>query len=188
VVTAPDARRRAEDDLRHLARLQVRAGLQSPETALAELVEAIEVELPGTDSRVLARAWVAVETAALRVDAARWPQPTGHDRLVGALTDLRGRGVIVQPGVADREAARHGMPEQAPGEVLRGVLWFTGPDVWHSIDHGRLEVNLSYPDLTDVAPGDDLLAGVLRVLERHGVPAAFERGRLALSVTWQARP
>ena len=80
------------------------------------------------------------------------------------------------------------MPEQPPGEVVRGVLWFTGPDVWHSIDHGRLEINLSHPDLTDVAPGDDLLAGVLRVLERHGVPAAFERGRLALSVTWQARP
>ncbi|WP_101524615.1 DUF6891 domain-containing protein [Nocardioides houyundeii] len=183
-MTEPDARRRAEDGLRHLARLQVRTGLHPPETVLAELVEAIEVELPGTDPQVLARAWIAAETAALRAEAARWPEVTGHDRLVSALTDLRNRGVAVRAGVADRAAAGRDLD---PGE-LRGVLWFTHPDVWHSLDHGVLEVTLCHPDLTDAVPGDDLLSGVLRVLARHQVPAAFERGRLLLSVTWQARP
>ena len=61
----PDARRRAEDELRALARQYVRVAALRPADMQRELAEAIDVELPGTDAEILARAWIAGEQAAL---------------------------------------------------------------------------------------------------------------------------
>ena len=53
------AKRSPEDELQDWARLQVRAGFLDEGRMRAEVVSAIEAEMPGLDAGVLARAWLA---------------------------------------------------------------------------------------------------------------------------------
>ena len=73
------AKRSPEDELQDWARLQVRAGFLDEGRMRAEVVSAIEAEMPGLDAGVLARAWLAGAAADLRRESATWPAETDHD-------------------------------------------------------------------------------------------------------------
>lgn len=183
------ARERAEQDLRDFARLQVRAGLLSEQDALREVVEAITAELPGIDSQVLARAWLAKARADLRSEQAEWPEITDYDRLQLVFAECESHDVPVMQGVDDHWAAKARLELLAgEGRQPRGLAWFTAPDVWHAIDDGMLEVNLWHGTTANVAPGDSLLDAVLSCFGRHGLKAHFDEGRIEVAAHWHRRP
>jgi len=175
--------------VREFVRSCVRAGLLDEPQLYAEVVLAIGAELPSRahEADVLARFWVEEDRADLARDAASWPAVTDHDRLQAALAELGQRDVAVLRGCEDHWSAAALLAERA-GRPARGVLWFTPTDVWHAIDEGMLEVNLWHGDTANVAPGDELLADVLAVLEEHGLAARFDEGRIEVSMLWQRRP
>lgn len=179
------SRRSAEDDLRDFARLQVRAGLLDDATAEREVRDAVAAELPGTDSDVLARAWLAAARKELLAEQATWPEQTDHDRLVGVFEECEAHGVRVLQGVDDHWTAQAALDRA--GGTLEGVLWFTQPDVWHAIDHGMLEVNLWHASGANAAPGDALLASVVACFARHGLEAHFDEGRIEVAAHWHRR-
>ncbi len=177
-------RRPPEDELQEFARLQVRAGLLDEEAARREVREAIDAELPGRDSDVLARAWLAGARRELAEEQAAWPDVTDHDRLGQVFAECEEHGVRVLQGIDDHWAAK---AELERSDSLRGVLWFTPPDVWHAIDHGMLEVNLWHASGANAAPGDLLLDSVLACFDRHGLRAVFDEGRIEVRAHWQRR-
>lgn len=182
------ARERLEADLQDFARLQVRAGLLSEAEALREVVEAITAELPGIDSQVLARAWLAKARADLRTEQAAWPEVTDYDRLQLAFAECESHDVPVMQGVDDHWAVKARLDLLAgEGRPPRGLAWFTAPDVWHAIDDGMLEVNLWHGTTANVAPGDSLLDAVLSCFGRHGLEAHFDEGRIEVSAHWRRR-
>ena len=75
----------------------------------------------------------------------------------------------------------------AAGTPPRGIAWFTPPDIWHAVDEGMLEVNLWHGTTANVAPGDTLLDDVLGVLEKHGLEAHFDEGRIEVNAHWHKR-
>ncbi|KRF11492.1 hypothetical protein ASG90_17320 [Nocardioides sp. Soil797] len=193
------ARRTPEEELVDFARLQVRAGLLSPERQLAEVVEATKAEMPETDAPLMARAWLAAAAKSLTADAAGWPAITDYDKLQAALAECSSHGVLVLQGVEDHWAAKEALSSSSSssssssvssgsGEGLRGVIWFTHPDVWHAIDEGMLEVNLWHASTANAAPGDHLLEAVLSCFSRHGLSAKFDEGRIEVSAFWHRRP
>lgn len=178
---------RVEAELRDFARLQVYAGLLDEGARRTAVSDAIRAELPqqATNADVLARAWLARAAADLSADAQRWPTPTDADRLDRALAECEEHHVAVLPGVADQQAATRALGEH-PG--LRGALWFTPQDVWHAIDHGVLELTLWHADGAAVLPDDPLMAAVTACMDRHGIPARAEGGRVQVRCQWQRRP
>ena len=97
-------------------------------------------------------------------------------------------GVLALQGVEDHWEAKKLLQERASeGDPARGVAWFTPPDVWHAVDHGMLEVNVWHGDTANVEPGDELLDLVLGVLEKHGLAAHFDEGRIEVSAHWHRR-
>jgi hypothetical protein len=115
-----------------------------------------------------------------------WPERTDVDRLEDALAECEQHGVLVQRGVEDHWAVKRSLGERS-GDGLRGALWFTPPDVWHAVDHGMLELNLWHADTANAAPGDPLLDAVLSCLQRHGLAARFDEGRIEVACRWQRR-
>ncbi|PVG82856.1 hypothetical protein DDE18_10900 [Nocardioides gansuensis] len=182
---APGRVERAERELRDFARLQVRAGLLSPEAQYAEVSAAVAAELPHTDASVLARAWLAAARKELDAEAAGWPAVTDHDRLAAVFAECTEHDVPVLQGVEDHWVAKRFLDAADPKP--RGVVWFTQPDVWHAIDEGMLEVNLWHGDTANAAPGDPLLTAVLSCFERHGLRAHFDEGRIEVAAHWQRR-
>lgn len=176
---------RAERELRAFARLQLRAGLTSDAEQLQEVTEAVAAEMPHTDAGIMARGWLAAARKELLAEQQHWPAQTDVDKLRAAFAECRSHGVELLAGVADHWAARALLDER--GASLRGVLWFTQPDVWHAIDHGMLEVNLWHSTGANAAPGDVLLDGVLGCLQRHGLSAHFDEGRIEVAARWQRR-
>ena len=61
------------------------------------------------------------------------------------------------------------------------------PGVWHAVDEGMLEVNVWHGSTANAAPGDELLDHVLGVLEKHGLAAHFDEGRIEVSAHWHKR-
>jgi hypothetical protein len=181
----PVARRSTEDELRDFARLQVRAGLLSPEQQYDEVSAAVAAEMPATDASVLARAWLAAARQELEREQSEWPATTDHDRLQAAFAECAAHDVPVLQGVEDHWVAKRHLDEADPAP--RGVAWFTAPDVWHAIDDGMLEVNLWHGTTANVAPGDHLLDAVLSCFGRHGLRARFDEGRIEVDVHWQRR-
>lgn len=178
-------RRPVEEDLQDFARLQVRAGLLSAADQEREVVEAVTAELPHLDASLLARAWLAGARRDLLAEQEGWPASTDHDRLQAAFAECVANGVPVLQGVEDHWRAKAEL-ESAPADV-RGVVWFTQPDVWHAIDEGMLEINLWHVSGANVAPGDHLLDAVVSCLERHGLRAHFDEGRIEVAAHWQRR-
>ena len=76
----------------------------------------------------------------------------------------------------------------AEGSRPRGIAYFTPTDVWHAVEHQMLEVNVWHGDSANVMDTDQLLADVIAVFERHGLPAHFDEGRIEVTVRWQRRP
>ncbi len=182
-------RRSPEDELQDWARLQVRAGLLDEPRMRAEVVSAIEAELPGVDATVLARAWLGGASAQLRRESLAWPAETDHDRLVAVFAECEEHDVPVLQGVEDHWAAKAELTRRtAEGRTPRGIAWFTAADVWHAVDEGMLEVNLWHGSTANAAPGDQLLTAVLSCFERHGLAAHFDEGRIEVAARWQRRP
>jgi hypothetical protein len=181
--------RAPEEELQDYARLQVRAGFLDDATMRVEVVSAIEAEMPGIEADILARAWLGGARAQLRKDAATWPEETDYDRLQAAFAECAEHQVPVLQGVEDHWSAQAELDRlAAAGHSPRGIAWFTAADVWHAVDEGMLEVNLWHGNSANAAPGDALLDAVVTCLDRHGLPAHFDEGRIEVSAHWQRRP
>ena len=182
-------KRAPEDELQDWARLQVRAGFLDDETMRAEVVSAIESELPGIEADILARAWLAGAQAQLRQEAATWPDRTDYDRLQATFAECEQHQVRVLQGVGDHWSVKAELDRLAgAGDTPRGIAWFTAADVWHAVDEGMLEVNLWHGNTANAAPGDALLDAVVSCLGRHGLSAHYDEGRIEVSAHWQRRP
>ncbi|MGI8702859.1 MAG: DUF6891 domain-containing protein [Nocardioidaceae bacterium] len=178
------------DQLRTFARCQVWSGYRTDAEVRAEVYDAARAE-----ERDPARAQALTDAvlAAARQDlleASRvWPASTPYDRLQSAFAELRGRDVVVLEAVDDHWAAHERLAEdRAGGRPPRGIAYFTHPDVWHAVEHGMLELNVWHGTTANVAPGDELLDLLLRVLHEHGIAAVFDEGRIEATVAWQRRP
>lgn len=178
------SRRPVTDELREFARLQVRAGLLGHEAQHREVRDAVAAELGPAEAGEQAARWLAEAEAELRDEQGSWPGVTDHDRLEEAFAALDALHVPVLQGVDDHWRARDLLADE---KGLRGVLWFTQPDVWHAIDEGMLEINLWHASGANAAPGDELLDEVIAVLERHGLKARFDEGRIEVAAHWQRR-
>src|SRR4029077_2849523 len=96
----------------------------------AEVVSAIEAEMPGLDAGVLARAWLAGAAADLRRESARGPAETDHDRLQAVFVEGAEHDVPVLQGVEDHWAAKAELDRRtAEGSTPRALAWFTAADV-----------------------------------------------------------
>jgi hypothetical protein len=180
----------AEDHVREFARACVRAGLLSTDGLHAEVVAAIRQELPqrAGEADALATAWTDEAREQLRVDQESWPEATDYERLQSAFEELALDDVVVLQGCEDHWAAKRLIEERtAAGAAPCGVAWFTPPDVWHAVDEGMLEVNLWHGTTANAAPGDALLDDVLGVLEKHGLAARFDEGRIEVDAHWHRR-
>jgi hypothetical protein len=180
----------AEQHVREFARACVRAGLLSSDELHDEVVQAVRGELPerADEADDVATAWIDEAREELRVDQQSWPEATDHERLQSAFGELELADVVVLQGCEDHWAAKAVLDERAAaGDPPRGIAWFTPPDVWHAVDEGMLEVNLWHGTTANVAPGDELLDHVLGVLEKHGLDAHFDEGRIEVSAHWHKR-
>jgi hypothetical protein len=180
----------AEQHVREFARACVRAGLLGEDALRDEVVQAIETELPhrADGARDLAAAWIGEAREELRVDQQGWPEATDYERLQSAFTEIELGDVVVLQGVEDHWAAKAVLDDRAAaGTTPRGIAWFTASDVWHAVDEGMLEVNLWHGSTANAAPGDPLLDEVLGVLEKHGLAAHFDEGRIEVDAHWHRR-
>jgi Domain of unknown function (DUF6891) len=180
----------AEQHVREFTRACVRAGLLPADELHAEVVQAIVTELPdradGADE--LADAWVGEAREALRLDQEGWPEATDYERLQTAFDELEIADIVVLQGCEDHWVAKRLLEERSAADDLpRGVAWFTPSDVWHAVDEGMLEVNLWHATTANAAPGDELLSDVLGVLEKHGLAAHFDEGRIEVDAHWHKR-
>jgi hypothetical protein len=180
----------AEEQVRAFARSCVRAGLSSSEQMHAELVEAITKDLPdrADEADELATVWLDEAHDELRGDQQEWPESTDYERLQSAFAEMELLDVSVLQGCEDHWAAKRLIEDSlAGGAGLRGVAWFTPSDVWHAVDEGMLEVNLWHGTTANAAPGDELLDDVLGILEKHGLSARFDEGRIEVDAHWYKR-
>jgi hypothetical protein len=180
----------AEQHVRDYARACVRGGLLSSDDLHREVTEAIADELPDRagSAAELAEAWVREAREELRVDQESWPEATDYERLQTAFAELELADVVVLQGCDDHWAAKAVLDERtAAGDPPRGVAWFTPSDVWHAVDEGMLELNVWHGTTANVAPGDGLLDDVLGVLEKHGISAHFDEGRVEVDAYWHRR-
>lgn len=177
-----------ERHVREFTRAGVRAGLLADDDLRREVIAAVAAELPDRDAEETADAWIAEAREELRVDQESWPEATDYERLQTAFAELELSDVVVLQGVEDHWEAKRLLESRASeGEPATGVAWFTPPDVWHAVDHGMLELNLWHGDTANVEPGDELLDLVLGVLEKHGLTARFDEGRVEVSAHWHRR-
>ena len=178
-----------EQQVREFARGCVRSGLLDEPTLYDEVLLAIRSELPDTaDPERLATSWIEECRAELDADQRGWPETTDYDRLQSAFAELQTGGIVVLQGCEDHWAAKRLLEERAAtAEPPLGVAWFTQPDVWHAIDEGMLEVNVWHASTANVAPGDPLLDHVVGVLERHGLSAHYDEGRVEVGAHWHRR-
>jgi ribosomal protein S18 acetylase RimI-like enzyme len=180
----------AEQHVREFARAGVRAGLLSPEELHDDVREAIVSELADRAGEAddLATAWIDEAREQLRVDQESWPEATDYERLQTAFDELEIADIVVLQGCEDHWVAKRLLEERrAADDLPRGVAWFTPSDVWHAVDEGMLEVNLWHATTANAAPGDELLSDVLGVLEKHGLAAHFDEGRIEVDAHWHKR-
>ena len=180
----------AEQHVREFARACVRAGLLDQDALRSEVLQAIRDELPARaeESEDLADAWIGEAREELRVDQLSWPEATDYERLQSAFAELELADVVVLQGCDDHWAAKAVLDERAgAGTSPRGIAWFTPSDVWHAVDEGMLEVNLWHGSTANAAPGDALLDEVIGVLEKHGLAAHFDEGRIEVDAHWHKR-
>ncbi len=179
-----------EEHVREFTRSVVRSGLLTDSEVYDEVVLAIETELPdrAEESGGLADAWIKESREELLRDQAAWPEATDYERLQSAFAELELADVVVLQGVDDHWSAKAELDRRGvEGKRPRGIAWFTPSDVWHAIDEGMLEVNLWHGTTANAAPRDTLLDEVLGVLEKHGLAAHFDEGRIEVTASWQKR-
>ncbi|HYO41333.1 MAG TPA: hypothetical protein VER39_16935 [Nocardioidaceae bacterium] len=175
-----------EEHVRDFARVCVRAGLLSTEEMHAAVVEAITTGLPDRagEADELATAWLAEEHDRARENQRNWPESTDFERLQSAFAEMELLDVSVLQGCEDHRTPTR-LIEESDAAGLRGVAWFTPADVWHAVDEGMLAVTLWHGTTANAAPDDDLLYDVLGILEKHGLVARFDEGRIEVDAHWQ---
>ncbi|HSV40263.1 MAG TPA: hypothetical protein VLI04_15995 [Nocardioidaceae bacterium] len=163
----------------------MRSGLLTAEALYDEVTLAVRSELPHLASQadVLARVWIAEFTREVQAEAAGWPDVTDHDRLQAAFGTLESAGLAVLQGCEDHWAAKRLLDERP----VRGVLWFTQPDVWHAIDEGMLEINVWHGSTANIAPGDELLDEVVAAFAGQRLEAHYDEGRVEVAAFWRRR-
>jgi hypothetical protein len=179
-----------EEHVRAFTRSCVRAGLLGPDELQAEVAAAIAAELPDhkDDAHDLAATWIALERDEAVREQDGWPEATDYERLQTAFAELEHLDVVVLQGCEDHWAAKAELDRLAAvHRTPLGIAWFTPADVWHAIDEGMLEVNLWHGTTANAAPGDDLLDDVLNVIEKHGLEAHFDEGRIEVAARWEKR-
>ena len=179
-----------EDHVRDFVRAGVRAGLLQEAPLRAEVVAVIRADLPerADDAETLADSWLAQARDQLRVDQESWPEANDYERLQTAFEEIELADVVVLQGCEDHWAAKAVLEQRArDGAPAAGIVWFTPSDVWHAVDEGMLEVNLWHGSTANAAPGDALLEDVLGVMEKHGLDAHFDEGRIEVSAHWHRR-
>ena len=188
-IGSPDQAARL-DQLRTFARVQVWSGYTDDEHMRAEVFEAVHDEVKDLErAQELTDRFVADALSEIVEQAAQWPEPTAFDRLQAAFAELEAEGVIVLQAVEDHwEATERLEREAARGSTPAGIAYFTHPDVWHAVEHQMLELNVWHGSSANVAPGDDLLELVQRVLSDHGISSLFDEGRIEITLAWQRRP
>jgi len=177
------------EQLRTHARCQVWAGYRSDVEVRADVYDAALAEERDPDrAAALTDELIASALRDLVVAASAWPSPTSFERLRSALADLRDHDVVVLEAVDDHWAAAETLDTlAAEGTSPLGIAYFTVPDVWHAVEHRMLEINVWHGDSANVAAGDSLLDLVLETLAGHGIPAAFDEGRIEATLAWQRR-
>ena len=174
--------------LHDYARVQRRAGFLDEAALLADVTQIATEDVDAESAQRLAREAVAAADAAYESDRADWPAVTDYDRLQSAFDELALRDVVVLQAVEDHWTAERLLSERRDfGKPVRGVAWFTAPDVWHAVDHGMLELNVWHGSSANVAPGDALLDEVIAVLDTNGLSGHFDEGRIEISAFWQRR-
>jgi hypothetical protein len=163
----------------------LRAGFDEPSEIQRQLREVLASDHPDLDPASTAQVWTVVAMDAWLGEAESWPEVTDYDRLQEAFTALQSNGVRVLQGCEDHWSARDLLVERPD---VRGILWFTPPDVWHAIGEGMLEVNLWHADTANAAPGDPLLDEVIATFAEAGLEAHFDEGRIEVAAYWQRRP
>ena len=175
---------RTARELRGLARVLVRSGYADRAAVTAALAEAVQEDAPSADPASLVPELVDEAVAALAADAAGWPAETDPDRLDAVLAELESLGLVVVRYCADHHEARKALESAA---APKGLVFFTDTDVWHAVDFSMLELKVWHPDTANVAPGEPLLDDVLALLHERRLPAAFDEGRIEVTVDWQRR-
>jgi hypothetical protein len=175
--------------LHDYARVQRRAGFLDDAALLSDVTQIAAEDVDPESARRLAREAIAAADASYETDQADWPAVTDYDRLQTAFDELERRGIVVLQAVEDHWSAARLLerPVDTDADPVRGVAWFTAPDVWHAVDHGMLELNVWHADTANVAPGDDLLNEVIAVLASYELPGHFDEGRIEVSAYWQRR-
>lgn len=174
--------------LHDYARVQRRTGFLDADGLLADVTRIAAEDVDPEAAARLAGEAIAAAGAAYDTERAGWPAITDYDRLQAAFEELGRRGIVVLQAVDDHWTAERLLTERRDvGEPVRGVAWFTTPDVWHAIDHGMLEVNVWHGDSANVAPGDPLLDEVVTVLAAHDLAGHFDEGRIEVAAYWQRR-
>lgn len=167
----------------------VASGYCSDAQVLADVYDAV-LDEEHEPERAVAMARQLVTEARTRhaQERAGWPAETSYDRLQRAFTEVRSQGVVVLEAVDDHWAASEVLERMASqGARPLGVAYFTPADVWHSVQHGMLELNVWHGTSANVAPGDALLDLVVDTLGVHGIAAHFDEGRIEAEVMWQRR-
>lgn len=177
-----------EDEVRAFVRSCVRAGLLTHDELHAQVVEAIERQVPdhAAEADELATAWVGEAHDVLREDQRNWPEATDYERLQSAFEEMQLQDVSVLQG-CDESAARQAVEEaQTAGAGIRGVAWFTHEEVWHAVDEGVLAITVIEGE-TATAVGEDheLVYDVRGILEKHGLESGFAEGRVQVDAHWQ---
>ena len=173
-------------ELSDFARLVVRAGYLPRSAVLTEVGDFVRAELDDADaSAQLTEQLVGRAETELDQEMQTWPERTDNDALAAALADLGSRGYLLLEYCQDHfdaTAALRARPEAA------GIVFFTETDVWHAITERMLELKVWHADTSNVVAADPELAMVLEVLQRHGLSARFDEGRIEVTVTWRRRP
>jgi hypothetical protein len=173
---------------RDYADVLVRAGYLDDAAVVAEVSHAVRHDNGVKDPDYVAAEIVGSAVAELESEQRSWPPVTDYECLQRAFAEMRAAGVLVLEYVDDHWAATSELTARDDrGEAVRGIAWFTPSDVWHSVRHSMLELNLWHGDTANVAPGDELLDDMLALLKRHGLGAHFDEGRIEMAVRWQRR-
>lgn len=178
----------ANQRLADFARVLVRAGTLERHEIVTELAEAAQVDVGAAQPHDVAQRLMDEADQELREEQRGWPEVTDYDRLQSAFANLRAQGVAVLESVEDHWRANERLTEaDEAGEPLRGVVWFTPPDIWHAVEHGMLEINAWHRDSANIADGDQLLDDVVDALGAEGLDAHFDEGRIEVDARWQRR-
>lgn len=174
--------------LADFARVLVRAGTLDEAGIVAEVAEAARDDAGAEQPFDVSKQLVQRAREDLLAEQDTWPDVTDYNRLQTAFAALREQGIAVLESVEDHWQANAALTAADDAdERLRGVVWFTAPDIWHAVEHGMLEVNVWHGDSANIAEGDALLDQVVGALAAAGLDAHFDEGRIEVTANWHRR-